>query len=163
MRDKKKPWFPGQYSLPRSFGFAISGLWHALRYERNLRIHFTVGALVLYFSRYYSLSSAEYALLIMMIGFVIVCELFNTAIEKTVDLETPVYNSLAKIAKDVAAGAVFVSAWASAVAGAVLLWDPAVIAVICRDVLARLYIWIPLAVLATLWIGFPQKKTRRGG
>jgi len=155
-----RPRIPGRYSLPLSFGFALAGLWHALRYERNLRIHFSAAAYVLYFSGYYSLSRAEYAIVVLMIGFVITCELFNTAIENTVDLESPVYNSIAKVAKDVAAGAVLVSAVTSVVMGICLFWQPVIILRILEDIRNRLYLWIPLVSLTVLWIFWPKRKKK---
>jgi diacylglycerol kinase len=146
------------YSLIQSFIFALRGIAHALRHERNLRIHFAIAAYVLFFAiRYYSLSGGEYALLLLVIGLVITCELFNTAIEKTVDIETPVYNGLAKIAKDVAAGAVLVSALTAVVVGLFLLWNPAIFAVILREMADYFYLWLLVFTVTVLWIVWPQR------
>lgn len=144
-----------------SFGWAVSGIFHALRHERNLRIHFAVAAYVLYFSRYYSLSKLECCVVILFIGMVVTCEMLNTAIENTVDLETSVYSHLAKTAKDVAAGAVLVSSVASVAAGALLFWDPDIFAVIWRDITQSSVIWLLLAVMTGLWIVSPHRKTKK--
>lgn len=152
----------GSYSLLQSFLFAIKGIVYAIRHERNLRIHFAAAAYVLYFAvRYYDLSNLGYALLILVIGLVVTCELFNTAIEKTVDIETPVYNGLAKIAKDVAAGAVLVSALSAIIAGLFLLWDLQIFGVILTDIADRFYIWLALLALTVLWIIWPHRKAIR--
>lgn len=146
------------YSLPDSFSFALRGVYHALTHERNLRIHFASAGYALYFSRYYALSKAEYALLLLSIGFVITCEMVNTAIETTVDLETPSYNSLAKIAKDVAAGAVLVSALTSVGVAFLLFWDMPTIHVIAQDITGSAAVWAFLVAATIAWVALPQKK-----
>ncbi|MEG0692004.1 MAG: diacylglycerol kinase family protein, partial [Oscillospiraceae bacterium] len=76
------------------------------------------------FSYFYKTTSSEFIILILCIGFVISSEMVNTAIETLVNLESPSYNSLAKIAKDVAAGAVAISAIVAAVVGCVIFLKP---------------------------------------
>lgn len=127
--------------------------------ERNLRIHFTAGAFALYFSRYYKLPTVEMAILIFCIGFVIVCEMINTAIEKTVDLETQTFSTLAKIAKDVAAGAVLVSAATALAVGFLLFWNIDILAGILNDIAARPLPFILAFLLSAAWIFLPQKRT----
>lgn len=100
-------------SLIKSFAFAARGIWFCIRNERNMRIHIVAACAVLLFSFAYDLTRVEYSLLILIMGLVMVCELINTAIEALVDLGTSSYDSLARIAKDVAAGAVFMCALAS--------------------------------------------------
>ncbi len=97
-------------NLIKSFIFAFRGLKFAINNERNMRIHFVVAILVAVFSFLYGLTPAEYAVVFLCFGLVMACEMFNTAIEALVNLETPTYDNLARIAKDVAAGAVLVSA-----------------------------------------------------
>ena len=143
----------GSYSLAQSFLFALKGISHAIRHERNLRIHLAAAAYVLFFAvNYYSLPPSEYALLLLVIGLVIACELFNTAIEHYVDIETPVYNGLAKIAKDVAAGAVLVSAVTAIAVGGILLWNPVVFTRIVADVYDHLLIFMLVLGLTVGWI-----------
>lgn len=93
-------------SLFKSFVYAFRGLLYCIKNERNMRIHIVVASLVLPFAFIYGLTRAEYAILIVIMGLVMVCELINTAIEALVNLGAPSYESLARIAKDVAAGAV---------------------------------------------------------
>lgn len=146
------------YNLLRSFGFAVRGIYYALTRERNLRIHFTAGAFALYFSGYYDLSGAELGLLILCVGFVIACEMVNTAIERTVDIEASGFHSLAGTAKDVAAGAVLVSAAASVAVGVLLFWDIPTIGQIAGDIAAHPVAWVLAAAVAVGWIILPQKE-----
>lgn len=87
-----------------------------------MRIHLVLTVLVGLFCYFYKVTQMECAVIFLCIGFVISSEMVNTAIETLVNLESPSYNNLAKIAKDVAAGAVFISASVSVVvAGIVFL------------------------------------------
>lgn len=95
--------------LKKSFLNAFKGVFYCIKNERNIRIHMVVGVFIFTFSFFFKLSSIEYAILTISVGFVICCEIFNTAIEALVNLSSPSYNSWAKIAKDVAAGGVFFS------------------------------------------------------
>lgn len=88
-----------------------------------MRIHLTVMVFVLIFSAFYDFSPAEYALLILAIGSVIGMEVANTAIETVVDMFAVSYSSAAKLAKDLAAGAVLLSAAAAMGIGIILFWD----------------------------------------
>ncbi len=82
-----------------------------------MRIHFLLGFLVLVGGIYLSLSPLEFMLLSVTVCFVLITEMFNTAIEHVVDLVETTHNPLAKIIKDVAAGAVFVAAVNAAIVG----------------------------------------------
>lgn len=153
------------YNLIRSFRFAVRGIGYALKHERNLRIHFSVTAFVLYFTiRYYNLSETQYAVLFLAIGLVIVCEMLNTALEKTVDLANPDYNRLAKISKDVAAGAVLTATATAAVIGGLLLWKPDSLLRIGGDILDNILIWLLVLIIEILWVVWPQRNAiiRRG-
>lgn len=110
-------------NLIKSFRFAIRGLKHAINNERNMRIHIVVALLVACFAFLYGLSATQYAVLFLCFGLVIAGEMVNTAIEALVNLETPAYNNLARIAKDVAAGAVFVSAIVTVIVACFLFSD----------------------------------------
>ena len=111
-------------SLGKSFTYAFRGVAYCVKNERNMRIHLAATVLVSYFSYFYGLSRGEYLVLLLCCGFVIAAEAFNTAIEALVNLESPAYHHYARIAKDVAAGAVFVAALTAAIAGAVLFFQP---------------------------------------
>lgn len=95
--------------LKKSFLNAFRGIFYCIKNERNIRIHMVVGVFILMFSFFFKLLPIEYAVLTVAVGFVICCEIFNTAIEALVNLSSPSYNSWARIAKDVAAGGVFFS------------------------------------------------------
>lgn len=100
----------------RSFRFAVEGLRAALR-EQNLWFHFVSAMIVVIAGIATGLSAVEWSIIILTITAVIGAELFNTAIERVVDLASPEIHPLAKQAKDVAAGAVLVFALASVIIG----------------------------------------------
>lgn len=106
-----------------SFAYAIDGIKVGLK-QRNLRIHITVAVLVVIVGFWLKISIAEWAVLVLTMGLVISLELVNTAIESLVDLATSEYHILAKTAKDVAAGAVLVSAIASVFIGLLIFIPP---------------------------------------
>ncbi|GLV56971.1 diacylglycerol kinase [Dictyobacter sp. S3.2.2.5] len=92
------------------FGFAFQGLWYAIRTQRNIRVHLTMAVLAILLGVLLHISSIEFALVFIAISGVFIAEMINTAIELCIDLASPNYHPLAKIAKDVAAGAVLVNA-----------------------------------------------------
>jgi len=104
-----------------SFRHALNGLLLSFKTQRHLRIHFVVAVLVLGAGFVYRLNRAELLLLVGAISFVILAELLNTALETVVDLVTTDYHPLARVAKDVAAGAVLVAAVNAALFG--LVWS----------------------------------------
>lgn len=103
---------------------ALDGVVHTLKTERNMRLHFFVGFLVLISGIYLNFDSIQMMLLCFAVTFVLTAEMFNTAIEYAVDLIKEEYHPLAKIAKDIAAGAVFVSAVNAVIAGYLLFVKP---------------------------------------
>jgi diacylglycerol kinase (ATP) len=107
-----------------SFRHAFAGSWYALRTQRNTWIHgfFTVAALVV--GLWVKLQPSEWALLALAVGLVWTTEFLNTALEAIIDLASPEYHSLAKIGKDVSAGAVLVSAITAVVVGLLVLAPP---------------------------------------
>ena len=92
------------------FGFAFSGLWHAIRTQVNMKVHISIAILALALGVFLHISAVEFALIFVAIAGVLIAEMFNTVIELCVDLASPAYHPLAKTAKDVAAGAVLLSA-----------------------------------------------------
>jgi len=99
------------------FKHAFSGLWYALRTQLNARVHVTIAILAILLGVVLHISAIEFALVIVAITGVFIAEMFNTVIELCIDLASPDYHPLAKIAKDVAAGAVLLSAMLSIVIG----------------------------------------------
>lgn len=81
-----------------------------MRTQRNMKIHFTVALLVLGGSLFFELSRVELIALLLTISFVLMMEMINTAVEAAIDTFGTAFDPMAKIAKDVAAGAVLISA-----------------------------------------------------
>lgn len=103
--------------LIKSFGHAFEGLEHAYNRDQNLRIHFFIAAIVVVASIIFKVNPFEMGILGIMILLVMVTEMINTAIERMVDLITTEHRQDAKIAKDVAAGMVFLTAFGSLIVG----------------------------------------------
>lgn len=110
-------------SLIDSFNYAVDGIIYTLKTQRNMRIHFSLAIIVLVLSLFLNFSRLEFLILFLTVSFVIASEMINTSIEKSIDLFTEDYHPLAKIAKDVAAGAVLVSAINAIVVGYLLFFD----------------------------------------
>lgn len=109
--------------ITRSFEHAYRGVVYAVRSQRNMRIHVAVAVLVLLGSLLVGVSALELALLLLVIMLVLVTEMLNTALEFAVDLVTREYHPLAKLAKDISAGAVLVSSLGAAFVGYLVLAD----------------------------------------
>lgn len=106
-----------------SFKYAFAGLLSALKQEPNLKFHFLAGILVIITSFLLNISKTDWIVIIFLIGFVISVELTNTAIETIVDHFTEKEHPGAKLAKDISAGAVLVTAITSALIG-ILIFLP---------------------------------------
>ncbi|MBO5244752.1 MAG: diacylglycerol kinase family protein [Selenomonadales bacterium] len=112
--------------IMQSFRYAMRGLCTAYREERQMKIHTAAAGLAVMCGVIAELSSAEWAVLVLVIALVIALELVNTATERVVDMVTAEYHPLAEKAKDVAAGAVLVASIAAVVVG-ICLFAPRVI------------------------------------
>jgi diacylglycerol kinase (ATP) len=97
-------------SIIESFNFAFEGVVHVLRTQRNLRIHFAIAVGVLIAALGFDVSRLELIALLLAISFVLIAEMINSAIEAAVDVASTSFDPLAKLAKDVAAGAVLIAA-----------------------------------------------------
>lgn len=105
-----------------SFRYACQGLGYSFQTQRNFRIHCTATILLVLLIFVIPLQTWQMLFLLSAAFLVLISELFNTAIEKTIDLYTTAYHPLAKIAKNCAAAAVLISAlYAALVATLVLL------------------------------------------
>jgi diacylglycerol kinase len=113
LRPRKSEWA----EFIAGFGYAFRGLWYVLRTQRNMRVHLVIAALAILTGIILHISVIEFALIFVTIAIVLTAEMFNTVIELCVDLASPEYHPLAKIAKDVAAGAVLLSAIFAIVVG----------------------------------------------
>jgi diacylglycerol kinase (ATP) len=96
-------------NLLESFNFAFEGIIHVLRTQRNLRIHFLAAVIVLVVAVVVSVSKLELIALLLAISFVFITEMINSAIEQAIDVATTSFDPLAKLAKDIAAGAVLIA------------------------------------------------------
>jgi diacylglycerol kinase (ATP) len=92
-----------------SFNYAFEGIIHVLRTQRNMRIHFLVAGAVLVAAIAIGVSRIELIALMISIAFVLIAEMINTAIEGTIDVSTTSFDPNAKLAKDIAAGAVLIA------------------------------------------------------
>ncbi|GAB4274905.1 MAG: diacylglycerol kinase [Coriobacteriia bacterium] len=97
-------------SIIGSFDFALQGIVHALRTQRNMRLHVVAAGLTLTVALFFRLAEYELLAIFFAITFVLVTELINTSIEAAVDVATSRFDPMAKVAKDVSAGAVLVAA-----------------------------------------------------
>jgi diacylglycerol kinase (ATP) len=92
-----------------SFNFAFEGIIHVLRTQRNLRIHFAVAFAVLVLALVVDVTKIELVVLLLSITFVLIAEMLNSAIEAAIDIATTSFDPMAKLAKDIAAGAVLIA------------------------------------------------------
>lgn len=106
----------------KSFVYAAAGVWHAFLTQRNMRVHCVAALLVLGLAVYLKIETTGLLFLIFSITLVIMAEMLNTAVEAVVDLCVQTYHPLARIAKNVAAGAVLVTALSSIVVAYLVLW-----------------------------------------
>ncbi len=100
-----------------SFKFALEGVHFAFRNNQNLQIHLAIAVLVAIMSIVFRINGFEMGILGVIILLVIAAEMINTSIEEMVDLITNEHRKEAKIAKDVAAGMVLVTAGGSVIVG----------------------------------------------
>ena len=108
-------------NLIASFGFALEGIAHAFRTQRNFKVHLGIMLLVVIAGVVLGIGVEQWAILTVTIALVLQAELVNTALEAVVDHVAPEFHALAKIAKDCAAGAVFVCAGTAVVVGLLIL------------------------------------------
>jgi diacylglycerol kinase (ATP) len=104
----------------KSFGYAWSGIRYCFQSEPNFRIHSVLAIVVLVFSIVFKISAIEWIAVCFCIAFVLVMEMFNTAIEKLCDVVHKEVHPGIKKVKDIAAGAVLVAAFFSLITGAVI-------------------------------------------
>jgi diacylglycerol kinase (ATP) len=96
-------------SVLDSFNYALEGIIHVLRTQRNMRIHFLAAGTVLVAAIAIGVTRLELIALMISIAFVLIAEMINTAIEGAVDVSTTSFDPNAKLAKDIAAGAVLIA------------------------------------------------------
>ncbi len=109
--------------LVDSFNYAIEGIIYSVRTQRNMRIHMIIAMLVLTVCFFFDLTKIELLILTLTITLVIVAEMINTAIECAIDATTNYYHPLVKTAKNVAAGAVLITAMNAVLVAYIIFYD----------------------------------------
>jgi len=104
-------------TLLDSFNYAFEGIIHVLRTQRNLRIHFAIAFAVLILALVVNVTKLELIALLISVAFVLIAEMLNTAIEAAIDIATTSFDPMAKLAKDIAAGAVLIASANAVVVG----------------------------------------------
>ena len=121
---------PGQYSPMtspdrfRSLAYAAAGCAYMLRRQTNIRIILAATVVVIAVGLWLRIDAIEWALLVLAIGIVWLAEFINAALEAAVNLASEGFHPMAKVAKDVAAGAVLIAALAAAIIGLLILGPP---------------------------------------
>src|ERR1700750_1790188 len=110
-----------------SFNYAFEGIIHVLRTQRNLRIHFAIAIAVVAAAAALGVERLELIALLLAIAFVLVAEMLNSAIEGAIDVSTTSFDPNAKLAKDIAAGAVLIAS-VTAIAVGYLVFASAAVA-----------------------------------
>lgn len=107
-----------------SIGYGLAGIWYVLRTQRNAWIHSLATVAAISLGIWLRLSRADWALLVIAISIVWLAELMNTALEALIDLVSPEIHPLAKVAKDVSAGAVLLTSISAFVLGLLIFLHP---------------------------------------
>jgi diacylglycerol kinase (ATP) len=107
-----------------AFGHAFRGWWYVLQTQHNAWIHILFATAVIIVGLWVGLEPFDWAVIVLTIAMVFTAEFINTAIEAVVDLASPVHHPLAKVGKDVGAGAVLVAALAGIVIGLLIIGPP---------------------------------------
>jgi diacylglycerol kinase (ATP) len=110
-------------SLVQSFNYAFEGIVRVLRRERNMRIHFAAATAALVLAIVYDVTRLELIAIVFAISFVFIAEMVNTAVEAAVDVATTAFHPLAKLAKDISAGAVLIASVNAVVVGYLVFAD----------------------------------------
>lgn len=108
-----------KFTLFQAFSYAWRGICDTAK-ERNFRIELCFMVLCIILGLFFSISLIEWLIVLICFGLVLGGECFNTALEAIVDLVSPEYNELARIAKDAAAGGVLLFSIASLFVGIIM-------------------------------------------
>ena len=106
----------------KSTNFAIEGILHGAKTQRHLRYHFFISGFVLILSYVLGITRTEFIIISLAAILVISAEMLNSAVEAIVDILSPQYSEKARTAKDIAAGAVLITAFGAAVLGYIILF-----------------------------------------
>jgi diacylglycerol kinase len=119
-----KPFWDFVRSRITAIGHASRGWWHVLKTQHNAWVHSIVATIVFALGLWLGLPARDWAVLVLTVAMVFTAEFINTAIEAVVDLASPERHPLAKVGKDVGAGAVLVAALAAVLIGVLILGPP---------------------------------------
>jgi diacylglycerol kinase len=108
----------------QSFRHAFAGLWYVLRTQRNAWIHAGITLLVILLGWWLGLNRYDWILITIAICFVWLAEIINTALEAITDLASPEQHPLARVGKDVGAGAVLLASITAVIVGFLILLPP---------------------------------------
>lgn len=136
-------------NILRSLKFAVKGIIYAIKNERNMRIHTVAMVYVVIFSLFFSMNLTKYLILTLIIGLVMMAEMFNSSIENLIDLCSKDYNSTAKAAKDIAAGGVLIVCISAFISGIFLF----------SEISAYVRMWVffssyPIFILLLIFFSF---------
>ncbi|MDD2412812.1 MAG: diacylglycerol kinase family protein [Bacteroidales bacterium] len=114
----------------KSFSFAFNGLKILIKEEHNARIHLFVAIVVVMAGLIFKISVNEWFVVLFAIGFVMVVEIINTAIESIANIISPEKDKRIKKIKDLSAAAVLISALTALVIGSII-FIPKLLNLIC--------------------------------
>lgn len=110
-------------SFFKGFVYAFNGIAATVKSERNFRFHIVTAIYVYAFSAFYEFTATEYALITICVFSVFAAEIMNSAVERCAAKPDKEHDAFAGMAKDMAAGAVLITAFGSAVCGVLLFWN----------------------------------------
>lgn len=140
-------------NIVESFDYALKGLIYAIRTQRNMRIHMIIAILVIISSLFLNLTRIEMIMLIFAIALVLITELLNTASELIIDLITEKHHPLAKIIKDMTAGAVLFASICAAIAGYLIFMRKEVLDVLGQSiVIEKISVFPPYITAITIFL-----------
>lgn len=150
-------------SFIKGFGYAGRGIAHCLHRERNMRVHFTVMIYMYSFlaGGFFEITRTQLAIIFAANAMVMMGEMINTSIERTVDLVTDEKKELAKHAKDTAAGAVLIAAIFAVAIGIAILYQPeafAKLAIYFKENILSLILFIISLPAAAIYV-FKERHT----
>jgi diacylglycerol kinase (ATP) len=108
-------------SLIHTFNYAFAGVIWVMRTQRNMRVHVAIAVAVMVLAFVFDANKLELIALLLAIAFVLITEMINTAIEAVTDIATSSFHPLAKLAKDISAGAVLIATINAVFVGAIVL------------------------------------------
>lgn len=101
-------------------GYALKGAWLLLKNEASIQVQTGIGIFMTFVGFYFEISPTEWMLQILAIGMVLSIEGLNTAVEEIADFIHPEFHKKIGFIKDVAAGAVFMAAFAAVIIGCII-------------------------------------------